>query len=187
MTRSNNIRHIATCIALLVATLLLTGCHSKRAVQRTDNRHGGVANTRLDNDWSRLDIELGKRDNAALYRCAKEWLGVPYKYGGQSKRGADCSGFVCQVFSKVYGVQLQRNSRKIYFFDCDEIQSSKLREADLVFFATGKSQQINHVGIYLKQNKFVHATSSRGVIVSDMSERYWSNALVACGRVRQLK
>ena len=122
-----------------------------------------------------------------MYDEVKSWIGTPYKYGGNNKRGVDCSGFVVQVYKKVYGVSLQRSSDLIYEKNCEKIKKNDLQEGDLVFFSTGRSKKINHVGIYLKSDKFVHASSSRGVIVSDLDESYYVRTYVSSGRVKDLK
>ncbi len=119
-----------------------------------------------------------------LYDEVKSWIGVPYKYGGNSKRGVDCSGFIVQVYKKVYGVSLQRSSNLIYEKNCSKIKKDDLKEGDLVFFSTGRSKKINHVGIYLKNGKFVHASTSRGVIVSGLDEDYYMRTYVSSGRVK---
>lgn len=126
-------------------------------------------------------------EKSCLYDEVKSWIGTPYKYGGNNKRGVDCSGFVVQVYKKVYGVSLQRSSDLIYEKNCEKIKKNDLQEGDLVFFSTGRSKKINHVGIYLKSDKFIHASSSRGVIVSDLDESYYVRTYVSSGRVKYLK
>lgn len=91
-----------------------------------------------------------------------------------------------EVYQAVYHLSLQRNSQKIFEKNCDEIDKDKLHEGDLVFFNTGnKNRRINHVGIYLKEGKFAHASSSRGVTVSDIREKYYVKHFVVAGRVRR--
>ena len=84
-------------------------------------------------------------------------------------------------------MSLQRSSDLIYEKNCEKIKKNDLQEGDLVFFSTGRSKKINHVGIYLKSDKFVHASSSRGVIVSDLDESYYVRTYVSSGRVKDLK
>lgn len=132
---------------------------------------------------SKLGIDLNKKDYLPFFLTASEWLGVPYRSGGSSKKGVDCSGFVSCFYRDVFNISLSRNSRNMYEDDCAPIRKSKLQPGDLVFFTTGKSRKINHVGVYLKDNKFIHASTSKGVIVSDLNDPYYKNAWKKGGRV----
>jgi Cell wall-associated hydrolases (invasion-associated proteins) len=116
-----------------------------------------------------------------LKREINEWLGTPYKYGGNDKKGVDCSGFVQQVYKKVYHLNLPRTSSDIYSF-CKKIKLPDLREGDLVFFDY-EGKGVSHVGIYLSDNKFVHASSSKGVVISDLTNSYNKKKFVGAGRV----
>lgn len=176
--------HKSVLVALLVIMVAgMVGCHSKKKVvenNRTNTTH------RVSDEWRTLDIKLGRGDNKRLYKEVKSWLGTPYKYAGSSKSGTDCSGFVMEVYKEVYHQKLERNSQKIFEKNCYEINKGDLKEGDLIFFNTGnKKRRINHVGIYLKENMFVHASSSRGVVVSDVRETYYVKHFVVAGRVRK--
>ncbi len=167
--------------------MLLASCRSsKSAVPPGDGQPKGGATTELTTgDWSKLDIKLTGKDNKRLYQEIKSWLGTPYQYAGETKqKGADCSGFTMMVYKAVYGVGLARNSAKQLERNCKKIGKDKLSEGDLVFFATGRDpKRINHVGIYLRDGYFAHASSSRGVVVTKMSHPYWEKRFVAAGRV----
>lgn len=134
----------------------------------------------------RLGVRVSADDYRYLYAEAAAWLGAPYRRGGISKRGVDCSGFVSVVYGKVYNKRLSRSSADILKNNCRKIKKSKLREGDLVFFRTGKSKKKipTHVGIYLKNGKFVHASTSRGVTVSSLSEPYYIRTWLTGGRVK---
>lgn len=135
---------------------------------------------------ARLGVRVTESDYRYLYAEAASWLGVPYRAGGISKRGVDCSGFVSTVYARVYGKKLARSSAGILKTDCRKIKKSKLRPGDLVFFRTGKSKKKvpTHTGIYLKNGKFIHASSSRGVIVSSLNEPYYVRTWLTGGRVK---
>ncbi|MCL7764763.1 C40 family peptidase [Polaribacter sp. Z014] len=113
---------------------------------------------------------------------ALEYKGVRYKFGGITNRGMDCSGIVYVAFDSE-NVQLPRISRDMAKRG-HKIALSKVKKGDLLFFKTKKNRRgdINHVGLVVShikgQIKFVHATTSRGVIVSALSEKYWKNAFV---------
>jgi cell wall-associated NlpC family hydrolase len=109
-----------------------------------------------------------------LEKYAKEWLGAKYVYGAASKKKTDCSGYVMQVYKGFYGISLDHSAQHIY----DDgrgysIKRTKLQEGDLVFF--GNFWKISHVGIYLKGNRFIHASTSKGVVITSMDDNYWSS------------
>lgn len=125
----------------------------------------------LLNAYGRLGIDISKISNKELYLKAIDWLGVKYKYGHNSKNGIDCSGFVKNMVSGLLVDKLWGGSRDIYR-QCKPIDKSQLAEGDLVFFKVNKPY-ISHVGIYLQNNKFIHATVREGVIISDLYEEYY--------------
>ncbi len=127
-----------------------------------------------------LDIEVEKLTNKKLIEYVHNWWAVPYRIGGNSKEGVDCSAFVKGLTSEAYGLSLPRTSREQADY-CKEISKQELKEGDLVFFADGRS--ISHVGMYISNNKFVHASTSMGVVISDLHESYWSRRFVKAGRL----
>ena len=138
----------------------------------------------VSDEWAQLDIKLGRNDNKKLYKELKRWLGTPYAHARQDcGEGTDCSGMVMVVYQEVYGIKLNRNSAKILEQNCRPIDLDDLREGDLVFFFTSDEERISHVGIYLKDNKFVHASSSRGVVVDDLRQNYYATHFHSAGRV----
>lgn len=132
-----------------------------------------------------LGMEISEADNHKLYHEIKGWIGTPYRYGGNTHDGVDCSGFIVNLYHKVYGVKLQRSSELIYKNNCSKIEKSQLCEGDLVFFKTGKGKRISHVGIYLKNGKFAHASTSRGVIISSLDDDYYRRNFLQAGRVKK--
>lgn len=163
---------------LLIVTcgILLFGCSSTRHLEKKQRAEVYAA----------LGLEPDKKDNYNLYREAASWLHVPHVDGGTSKKGTDCSFFVQTMYQTVYNISLERNSGNILKINCRKIHKNQLREGDIVFFSTSGKQPsyVNHVGIYLKENKFIHASTSKGVMVSDLDEKYWKNAWVCGGRVK---
>ena len=157
--------------------LFLVGCSSSRQIEKRQSREV----------YDALGLQKERKDNFTLYKEAASWLNVPHRDGGLSANGIDCSGLVYTVFRNVYGKILERNSAAIFQKNCVKRWKSQLREGDLVFFnTTGRSKsRINHVGIYLKDNKFLHASTSRGVIVSSLEEDFFRKAWVCGGRVRR--
>ncbi len=101
---------------------------------------------------------------------ASKYIGVRYKYGGTTSKGLDCSGFVWRVYQDM-GYDFTRTSSKVYYKGGSKISENRARKGDLVFFKKGA--KINHVGIYLGEGKFIHSSSSRGVIKSELANSYW--------------
>jgi len=105
-----------------------------------------------------------------LYRHYNQWRGTPYQYGGLSQNGVDCSGFIYQSYKSLFNHALPRmtegqikKGRRVYL--------GELSAGDLIFFKTGSKQR--HVGIYIEEGKFMHASSSRGVTISSLQNDYW--------------
>jgi lipoprotein Spr len=127
-----------------------------------------------------MDIEY--RDNQVLYTEISGWIGVPYRSGGSSKSGTDCSGLASQVYRNVYHIRLPRTSDAQYN-NSHKVSKGNLREGNLVFFTSSRSgKRIAHSGIYLKNGKFVHASSSQGVIISSLNEDYYKKHWISGGK-----
>lgn len=115
---------------------------------------------------------------------AYSWLGTPYGYAHSEKGVAtDCSGMVLEVYEKIAGIKLPRNSAKQAEF-CKSIHQKDVKVGDLVFFATGKNEDvISHVGIMVDEKNFIHASASKGVVISDMTQPYYVRTFRGFGRV----
>ncbi|MCC3153412.1 NlpC/P60 family protein [Hymenobacter sp. BT770] len=129
-----------------------------------------------------LGLRLAFDENKDLLRTVTDWIGTPYRYGNNTRRGTDCSGFVTRVFREVYGVTLQRSSRSM-FTTTKHVAKSEMKTGDLVFFRRGRGP-IYHVGIYLKDGKFAHSACNGGVMVSSLNQPYYHRNFYAAGRVR---
>lgn len=134
----------------------------------------------------RVGFAVMPSDNVSMYKSVIEWLGTPYKYGGMSKKGVDCSGFVQSVYKSAMQIMLSRVSAQMHSNDCNLVAKSKLQEGDLVFFRTDgrRTSTPNHVGLYLKNNKFAHASSSQGVTISDLTTSYYVQTWLTGGHVK---
>lgn len=156
-------------------TATLTSCHSSK-------KAGSDAGAPVTIGT----IHVGKGDKLGR-KVAEEaltWVGTPYKPAGCDKKGGtDCSGMVMRVYEDVTGSKIPRNSAKQAEF-CYKLDTNKIETGDLVFFATGKDpNKISHVGILIDDNRFVHASSSKGVVVSELSQPYYRQRLLMFGRV----
>lgn len=114
---------------------------------------------------------------------ALTWLGTPYLYAGEDKNGVDCSGFVMRVFEDATGVKIPRNSAEQQRF-AKPIDRNLLEKGDLVFFTSKRGgDSVSHVGIVVDSEDFIHASSSRGVIISSLSEDYYVRYYHSGGRI----
>lgn len=114
---------------------------------------------------------------------AKWWLGAKYVYGAASKNKTDCSGYVMQVYKGYYNIALDHSAAKMYDDSRGKsVSRGNLREGDLIFF--GSFWKIDHVGIYLSGDRFIHASSSRGVVISNLNEKYYKNKYQGARRFR---
>jgi NlpC/P60 family len=129
-----------------------------------------------------LDVPVETLTNTTLYNLIDEWWRTPYRLGGSTKKGIDCSAFVQTLMLGVFAVQMPRTAREQRSMT-NKISSEELREGDLVFFNTRGG--VSHVGVYLHNNKFVHASTSSGVMISDLNEDYWRRKFLVAGRILQ--
>lgn len=131
----------------------------------------------------KMNVEVERLVNAGLYRFIESWWGTPYRMGGSTQKGVDCSAFTQTLMSAIYNLSVPRTAeaQKSY---CIPIDFNDLKEGDMIFFNTSRrANAITHVGIYLQDDKFVHASSSSGVIISSLHEAYWSRRFKGAGRV----
>jgi lipoprotein Spr len=128
-----------------------------------------------------MGVAVDATSNIKLYKFIYEWIGTPYRFGGNTKKGIDCSAFTKAIYDKVFNTTLLRNSRDIFSM-VDPLPKDELREGDLVFFKI-RSKSITHIGIYLGDNRFAHASSSRGVVISNLNEPYYSRFFYKGGRI----
>jgi lipoprotein Spr len=128
---------------------------------------------------SQLDAECAI--TPYLYYQVYEWVGTRYKYAGDTKKGIDCSGFVSKMYESAYCISLSGGSRDLWK-TVSEVEKQDLEEGDMVFFKIKKGQ-ISHVGIYLGNNKFAHASVKMGVIISDLDEEYYKKHFYKGGRM----
>jgi lipoprotein Spr len=126
-----------------------------------------------------LNTEVENVPSTELLKKIDEWYGTRYCMGGTTSRCIDCSAFMQILFASVYGISLPRTAREQYK-NTTRISRTELQEGDLVFFNTRGG--VSHVGFYLQNNKFVHA-STNGVMISDLFENYYLRRFVGVGRV----
>ncbi len=165
-------------LCIVCAGFLFGSCSSSRHIGKSSP--AGQVSEKLGFPVSKKDRQL------PLYTEAVHWLGVPYKYGGNTSKGVDCSGLVCNIYRKVYGQKLERTVAGMYKKNCRKISRNALRPGDLVFFNTAKTKKsISHVGIFLKGNTFIHATTHSGVRLSTLDETYYKKRWISGGKVKK--
>lgn len=188
-------RYILLFLCSLVAGGVMTSCHTSKSVKKTryEKRHK-KSNSTYDNKkhhipsssyhLDKIKVNKGNKTQKRIVEEAMTWLGTPYKYAGNEKGvGTDCSGLVLEVYRKIAGKDLPRNSAKQAEF-CESLKENQLTEGDLVFFATGKDpDKISHVGIIIDEDSFVHASTSKGVVVSTFSNDYYRRTFKKFGKV----
>ncbi|MDR1726243.1 MAG: C40 family peptidase [Bacteroidales bacterium] len=123
------------------------------------------------------------KNNDTLTHYCNLWLGSPYKFGGLSRKGVDCSGFVFCFYRDLYNVTLPRRSADMIFAVNVIANKDSIQTGDIVFFQD-KTGNINHVGVYLENNQFIHSSTSKGVIISNLEDKYWKQHYRCAGRIK---
>lgn len=143
-----------------------------------------LAHPKLCELFSRkFNLKIEAEDPIELFSFVARWLGTPYRYGGLSKRGVDCQGFVRVIYDSLYCQTLPAGAGSQYHV-CDPVPKDSLQAGDLLFFTIG-TRSISHVGIYLKDGWFAHATvSGVGVVMSRLDAPYYRRWFFRAGRVR---
>lgn len=180
------IHHITILFSIALSLTALISCHSSKKSKSEfyDAQIVKIKKGRKENGRNEKDVKGVSAQRKKIIKEANTWLGTPYGYGKAQKGVAcDCSGMVMSVYEKVTGVKLPRNSAKQSEF-CRNLKKKDVLPADLCFFATGKDpQKISHVGIMIDDKKFIHASTSKGVVISDITQPYYVRTFICFGRV----
>jgi probable lipoprotein NlpC len=162
------------CIAALVTATALMGCTSvpERGQTRAGSATGSSARM---STIPGAEVDLNDREavKGNLYAQYEEWKGTRYQIGGMSRQSVDCSGFVHITFKSRLGIILPRSTHLQVELG-QHVDKDELRPGDLVFFKTGRT--LRHVGVYLEDGRFLHASSKLGVAISHLNENYWKSA-----------
>ena len=172
---------------LLIASTFAISCGSSKNVTTKKNTGSKtvVKSENLRKLDSNFDGKVSKSVNDIL-KDAEKYIGTPYKFGGNTPAGFDCSGFTVKVFEE-HDLTLPRRSS-------DQAEAGKqvdikeVKPGDLLFFATAGGSRVSHVGIVHDigndgEIKFIHASTSKGVIISSLNEKYWNRAYLHAQRV----
>jgi len=127
------------------------------------------ANNHVDVKTNKIESPISVKQ--VLYSQFSEWKAVKYRFGGLSKNGIDCSGFVYLTYLDNFSIQLPRTTEQQVKKGVKVNTQANLKAGDLVFFKTGVRQR--HVGIYLEKRTFLHVSTKKGVIISRLDNPYW--------------
>lgn len=128
-----------------------------------------------------LGVDPGAIQNGRLYEFIDDWMGTPYKFGGQDKSGIDCSGLVQLLEQQVYNVNIPRSTSQQVLVIKRKFEE-QLQEGDLVFFDY-EGRKFGHVGVYLQNGYYVHASTSKGVMISKLHDPYTYKYFSRCGSI----
>lgn len=169
-------------ILFLCVLFLLYSCSTSKKTVSKEQTTGKAKPEKIQATYAGLlGVDKKKIENIPLYSFIDEWYGTPYQYGGKSKKGIDCSGFTATLYQQVYKKSISGNAESIYD-QCKSVSKSDLKEGNLVFFKID-SKKITHIGVYLQNNKFVHASTKKGIMISDLNEEYFKKYYYKSGRL----
>ncbi len=160
-------------LPLFLVLVLITSCSSTKKTYsvKPSSKKTPVATKRTNNTSAA---------NTKLLKTFKKYEGTPYKFGGNTTKGIDCSGFVCAVYKEVYKKQIPRTTTLLKKYGT-KVALNKLKPGDLVFYRPNNTY--NHVGVYIGNGYVAHSTSSKGVIKTKLSNSYWKKYYVFSRRV----
>ena len=188
---------------LLLIVVLATSCSSSRKASGSsttiskpqlqpepESKTGNISNLiqyekKIRNKYAAcIGISPNDIQNIDLFTFIDQWLYTPYKYAGTTKDGVDCSGFVQRLLADVYNMKIVRKSSASFYKQNTEHYNNRhpLSEGDVLFFQTGSGSEITHMGLYVGNRMFVHASSSLGVSIASLDNQYWQPRYAGAGR-----
>lgn len=180
MFRKNSITVFCICILLSFSVI---SCKSKKIITDASKAKNLPVKGSVKERYSALlDVKEKDLTNEKLYRFIDDWIGVPHKLGGMDKKGVDCSGFISILNKEIYDQSLPRTAASMAG-TVKRKYEEQLKEGDLVFFDFN-GQKFSHVGVYLHNNKFVHTSTSKGVIISDLKDPWYYKYFSRAGTVK---
>jgi len=172
-------------IFFLAALVTFTSCLSRperiRSNYPNSSKSSHTSKNTIEKYADIIGVSSSELSSLELYDYIDDWMGTPHRLGGLNKNGIDCSAFTNHLVRDVYGKDLPRTAN-----DMAQVIKRKyenqLREGDLVFF-NFSGKKFDHVGVYLKNNKFVHVSTSKGVIISDLTDPWYRNYFTRAGSI----
>jgi lipoprotein Spr len=179
------------CLILIVLT---ASCKSKKPIsanhpakQKTESVEKPVTKTIVNEEKKESKLEEIKLEtknilDKTLVTFINDWYGVNYKYGGSDKQGIDCSHFAAKLYADVYNKKISGSASSIESLT-STVKTSDMQEGDLIFFKI-EQNKVSHVGVYIGNNKFIHASTSHGVIISCLDEAYYKKYFYKAGKLK---
>lgn len=164
----------------IVLVFLAVGCKSKKGATVSKKKEHARKEQEYKELSKKLNLEIDKKDNVKLYSFVADWLGAPHQMGKCAKEGVDCSCFIRLMYQQVYALTIPRSSKEM-FEASNKVATKELKEGDLIFFNI-KSPKVSHVAVYLKNGWFAHVSTSKGVMINNLSEKYYATYYLGGGR-----
>ena len=165
-----------TLFILFALAILFSSCGNQRQLAINMQRAARLS--------QQMGFTVHPKENLFLYEEVAPWLGTPYRNGGTTRQGVDCSGFVMSVYENLYGHTTNRTVEAIYEKDIKNVRKRKLQAGDLLFFNfTTRKNTLSHIGIFLKKGYFIHASTSKGVTISHLSDSYYRKGWKKSGKI----
>ncbi|PHI31452.1 bifunctional murein DD-endopeptidase/murein LD-carboxypeptidase [Budvicia aquatica] len=181
------LRYVLRLAPAVAAIVMLSGCGTLSSAEASNSKH---TETSAVKDRQGLSLQSSQDEFESMVKNVDikskilnqyaGWKGVRYRMGGSTKKGVDCSGFVQLTFREQFGLVLPRDTSRQQATG-KQIKREKLRPGDLVLFRAGSTGR--HVGIYIGNDNFVHASTSSGVIISSLNDKYWNSRYHQARRV----
>src|SRR6201996_3404835 len=167
---------------LFASVLILSACHSRRAVMRGQPGEIVAPQPSIAEKYSSMmGVDVEAIQNGRLYAFVDQWMGTPYKFGGLDHDGVDCSGLALLLEQQGYGINIPRTTGQQVTVIKRKYEE-ELQEGDLVFFDYD-GKKFSHVGVYLQNGYYVHASSTKGVIIVKLRDPYTYKYFSRCGSV----
>src|SRR5580693_7449381 len=168
-------------LSLIFAVMILSSCHSKLAVMKGERGEVVAPQHTIAEKYAQiLGVDPNQIQNGRLYAFIDQWMGTPYKFGGQDHDGIDCSGLSQLLEQEVYAINIPRTTSQQVLVIKRKYEE-ELQEGDLVFFDYD-GRKFGHVGVYLQNGYYVHA-GSKGVAIAKLHDPYMYKYFSRCGSV----
>lgn len=176
-------KNAALFFAFVLSAFLLISCGTARRSVQPSSQPVSSAGKKSSLP-SAMSVSRYSAVKSSLHQALQNWEGTPYKFGGTSERGIDCSAFMQVIFDNYFGIKLPRNTKRQLYAGTG-VRRNALKAGDLVFFKTGRKTL--HVGVVVEDDEFLHASTSQGVTISSMDDYYWKSRYLAGRRVVQVQ
>jgi cell wall-associated NlpC family hydrolase len=170
------------CCVLLGFIVVLSACHTKKAVLKGEPGEVVKPQASIAEKYAvLLDVDKAKIQNGRLYAFIDQWMGTPYRFGGQDKDGVDCSGLTQLLEQQVFGINIPRSTSQQVTVIKRKYEE-ELAEGDLVFFDYD-GKKFSHVGVYLQNGYYVHASNTKGVMITKLHDPFTYKYFSRCGSI----